>query len=552
MYQEYLKETKHVEGRIFLEEKWAISSDCLLRVAFFDKYMPDLAYIVGYSEKSREYILKKFDINNGTVFWEKRLLNGGYGTPVVYEETIYMLSEFDTVTGIDKNSGEEVFSIKLGSRIRTSLNVFDNLVWVGCAELVIGIDSKGHVIRRSKIDKAFIYGVILKYQDSILVTGTKYYDDINESKKVFWILNNDTLKVMLEVPLGKGSIISTDTSGAWIEGDFVYLTNNNTIFKFNLVTGKFEWDVNVNGDCDRETVVVDENRLYYTTLNGVAGCLSTDDGHVLWEQTFTEKPIVSPISIAGGTALILADARVYCVDKYTGICLSRYPVGHTPYSMCSIKNDTVLIGGGEPPINGMLVKFQLTKNINVNTDLVDYFVLNNDLDSKYMSLTVITRESWDAVNILVDRLTTSEKSIEMYRIESTIFSCRIPLSDRNVEGNYTLPIELIKNGVVEKMVSIVIFLNRVISLPTRHVISDFVESVRQNDYFNSGSAISEIMLKKYGKNISQEELRKIIDYVKEKSAWGDADFQTWRLILKRILTSPAKTFEEFQKLEDDN
>lgn len=345
--------------------------------------------------------------------------------------------------------------------------------------LVIGIDSKGHVIRRSKIDKAFIYGVILKYQDSILVTGTKYYDDINESKKVFWILNNDTLKVMLEVPLGKGSIISTDTSGAWIEGDFVYLTNNNTIFKFNLVTGKFEWDVNVNGDCDRETVVVDENRLYYTTLNGVAGCLSTDDGHVLWEQTFTEKPIVSPISIAGGTALILADARVYCVDKYTGICLSRYPVGHTPYSMCSIKNDTVLIGGGEPPINGMLVKFQLTKNINVNTDLVDYFVLNNDLDSKYMSLTVITRESWDAVNILVDRLTTSEKSIEMYRIEPTIFSCRIPLSDRNVEGNYTLPIELIKNGVVEKMVSIVIFLNRVISLPTRHVISDFVESVRQ-------------------------------------------------------------------------
>lgn len=46
MYQEYLKETKHVEGRIFLEEKWAISSDCLLRVAFFDKYMPDLAYIL--------------------------------------------------------------------------------------------------------------------------------------------------------------------------------------------------------------------------------------------------------------------------------------------------------------------------------------------------------------------------------------------------------------------------------------------------------------------------------------------------------------------------
>ena len=49
MYQEYLKETKHVEGRIFLEEKWAISSDCFITVAFIDKYMPALEYIVGYS-----------------------------------------------------------------------------------------------------------------------------------------------------------------------------------------------------------------------------------------------------------------------------------------------------------------------------------------------------------------------------------------------------------------------------------------------------------------------------------------------------------------------
>lgn len=41
----------------------------------------------------------------------------------------------------------------------------------------------------------------------------------------------------------------------------------------------------------------------------------------------------------------------------------------------------------------------------------------------------------------------------------------------------------------------------------------------------------------------------MIDYVKQKSCWDDADFQTWRLILKRVLSSPAKNLEELKKYE---
>ncbi|NRO02421.1 hypothetical protein IMAU30025_02041 [Lactobacillus helveticus] len=56
----------------------------------------------------------------------------------------------------------------------------------------------------------------------------------------------------------------------------------------------------------------------------------------------------------------------------------------------------------------------------------------------------------------------------------------------------------------------------------------------------------------YGKKISQEDFRDIIDYLKKTSKWKDADFQTWRLLLKRALSSPAKDLNEFIKLEDEN
>ncbi len=38
---------------------------------------------------------------------------------------------------------------------------------------------------------------------------------------------------------------------------------------------------------------------------------------------------------------------------------------------------------------------------------------------------------------------------------------------------------------------------------------------------------------------------------KDRSCWEDADFQTWRLIMKRALSSPATTLDEFVVLEQE-
>lgn len=38
--------------------------------------------------------------------------------------------------------------------------------------------------------------------------------------------------------------------------------------------------------------------------------------------------------------------------------------------------------------------------------------------------------------------------------------------------------------------------------------------------------------------------------VKRKSNWKDADFQTWRLILKRVLSNSAESLDDFIRSEE--
>lgn len=41
-----------------------------------------------------------------------------------------------------------------------------------------------------------------------------------------------------------------------------------------------------------------------------------------------------------------------------------------------------------------------------------------------------------------------------------------------------------------------------------------------------------------------------VRYVKRKSNWKDADFQTWRLILKRVLSNSAESLDDFIRSEE--
>lgn len=102
-----------------LKNRWAIPVPDLVRTFFFDRNDNDFGYVVSYSEKKQEYILRKVALQTGGIVWETKVVNGGYGTPVVYGNLIIMLRSFDSIVGINKDTGKEKFYFDYNNRIRT-------------------------------------------------------------------------------------------------------------------------------------------------------------------------------------------------------------------------------------------------------------------------------------------------------------------------------------------------------------------------------------------------------------------------------------------------
>lgn len=180
-------------------------------------------------------------------------------------------------------------------------------------------------------------------------------------------------------------------------------------------------------------------------------------------------------------------------------------------------------------------------------EIVQSYTTNNTLDSKNLEIVITTNGSWDQASIDPSVISTKE-NVMAKRMLPHVFNFLIDLSPKNVEGLYALPITLQKENKIKTEI-ITVELKRVVPLPAKTKINKFNKLVEQENAFTSGAALTQLVEKQYGKKINQKDLREIIDYVKEQSNWEDADFQTWRLILKRVLSTPAKNLKEFKEEE---
>lgn len=81
-------------------------------------------------------------------------------------------------------------------------------------------------------------------------------------------------------------------------------------------------------------------------------------------------------------------------------------------------------------------------------------------------------------------------------------------------------------------------------------LHQYLKVSTEENIFSSGAALVQGLMKVHGKSISQKDFRDRINYVKRKSNWKDADFQTWRLILKRVLSNSAESLDDFIRSEE--
>ncbi|MFM9785749.1 hypothetical protein, partial [Streptomyces scabiei] len=84
------------------------------------------------------------------------------------------LNSFYSIAAYNKNNGNYLFNRKFDDRIRSSMNVIDGYIWFSHTSHLIALDENGKIIHDFHVPNAFLYGTVSKYQDELIIIGTKY------------------------------------------------------------------------------------------------------------------------------------------------------------------------------------------------------------------------------------------------------------------------------------------------------------------------------------------------------------------------------------------
>lgn len=538
MFRNFLKSNQKFNQ---IELIWMKKLNGLIRVVIFDPN-GQVAYVVVYYEQKNKYTLNAFCSLTGELYWSIDVPNGGYGAPAITNDCVVILTEFTNIMGICKNTGVIKWIFKTEFRIRSPINFVNDRIYFSSGGTLIELSDKGELLNQWNYPKAFFYGSVDILNELVITLGV-INDEFNKSiVKIFAFYK--TGQIVYELPVCKGGIISTDTSGIAWHKNIGFIGAENLIISFQGDSGNILWNSKIEGCASRQVCSVDDQHIYYVTQSGVIGALNILNGSNIWEIHTQDSLIVSPISLAGDKLIVAADAHLLVLKKDNGQLLQKIPVGHSPYSMLSLNSEFGVLGAGEPPHNGLMYGFKLQAQTNVSKYCCLVHVSNAQIENSFFDAYIeIHNAEEEIISAQLDNGNFYlEQPVEGEKVNAQAFSFRVNLPSNICSGDYVLQLSLgLKSG---KKINrpVAIQLTRRKQLPSR-VYLDHIPDIVQEKPNYSGAAIASVLKSINGDNItSQKNIREMIDSVRNLS--GYEPFQTWRIILRRVLTSQAKNKQE--------
>ncbi len=545
MFRKFLKSTQEFNQ---IELMWMNKMNGLIRVVIFDQNT-ETAYVVVYYEQKNKYTLHSFCASSGELYWSKDVPNGGYGAPAIIDNYVIMLTEFTNVTAIGKDDGQIKWTFKTQTRIRSPINIMDNRIYFSSGGVLFELNSQGEVLKQWSYPKAFFYGSVDVINELVMTLGVVSDEFCKSVIKVFAFHKQGQL--VYELPICDGAVISTDTSGIAWQKNIGFVGAENLVIAFQGDSGKILWVSQVEGFAGRQVCTADDRRVYYVTQSGNVGALSITDGSHVWKIHAQDSLLVSPISISGDKIIVAADAHLLILKANNGQLLQKLPVGHSPYSMLSLNKDFGILGAGEPPHNGLIYGFKLQPHQAISKYCCAVQSSNAHIENPFLDLCIeihnveepIIETQLDSANFCLKEPVKGEK------ITDFSFAFRITLPNTMCSGDFVLSLSLIlESGIIVKR-PVVIKLTRRKLLPSRvylHHVPDFTQE--KPNY--SGAAIASALKNLHGDgSSSQKEIREMVDAVRDLSKYEP--FQTWRIILRRVLTSQAQNKQELSEFSID-
>lgn len=383
----------------------------------------------------------------------------------------------------------------------------------------------------------------------VISLGTVSDENGNSVIKVFAF--HKKIGLVYSLPICKSGVISADTIGISWKNGIGFIGGDNQLTCFQANDGKVLWTANVEGFAGRQVCSVDDSHVYYSTLSGVVGALDVKDGSHVWSIHTKDTSIVSPISVHNKHLLLLADAHLNILKSHNGQVISKIPVGHSPYSMVSLKGDYGILGAGEPPHNGLLFAFKFSDIIIEEKYECFLSSCNAFIESSFIDILVhVSNADQDLVSVKLDgSIFNLSDPINGERINSSDFGFRVPLPRTIGSGDFVIPVYLYISSGECFIKPVCISLTRKVPLPLRAYLSHIPDIVQEKQNY-SGAAIGATLKNFHGDQVKQSDLREMIDFSLNRS--GYEPFQTWRILLRRILTSSSDKKDQLPEFNQLN
>ena len=523
---------------------WVRQIEGLVRVSLFDS-QSNRAFVVVYREKVRSYAVIAYDRDTGETCWERPVINGGYGTPVLTEDAIVLPTQFTGIIALSKEDGRQLWKVGTDARVRSSLNYCDGSIYFSSGGDLYRLSKGGEITGQWSYPGAFFYGSIDSIDGLVISLGTVSNQAKESEARVFAFREQGEL--LYQLPLAPAPVISSDTSGIAWKGSRGFVGTHDAIIAFDRLSGQNIWTARIDGSAARQICLVDDERLYYQAKPGVAGALSIEDGTPLWQIFYKDDYLVSPNTLLGDAVVILADAHLNLHAKEDGQLLQRIPVGHSPYSMVSVEGDRAIVGAGEPPHYGLLIGFRLVDRAVIDSFSYSVEVSNAFVEAEHIDL-LIEISGPAVLSVEVDsQVLGSPTCIKGQQIGATKFALRLPLDPLLSPGDYVFPLHFTLSSGECLARTVAVSLATRNPLPSRVILEDIPDPI-QEDPSHSGVAIAAAVKAMHGdEGLSQTELREMVDFSLQKS--GYEPFQIWRLVLRRILTTQASRKEELPEYQ---
>jgi outer membrane protein assembly factor BamB len=495
----------------------------------------DFVINVTYGRFTHKYHAIARDRFTGEIRWRSDLPEGGYSRSAADEDTIYIPTGYSGIGALDIATGRIRWTHELGARLRNSIVLHDDGLYVAVANRLVVIDPvTGEVCRERAHEGYFFFGEphvlegVVYQQAAVRREGGPAVNKLVR-------LRRSTGEIEWEQTVGDAIVQTADYAGVDSDQWAVFCGSRNGYVKaFALRDGSLLWSYRAPCGVTRVRPAHAEGRVYVTTLKGHLIVLDASSGAPLLERWLDPEGIWAPPLLYRGRLFVHAGPSLRELDPLTGEEISAVVIGHTPYTMAVPADDWIYITGGDPPDDGSI------------------FGLTIDREPEL----IIDAHACLPDSVRVDiRPVHQGTEVDGVTLDARLFGCgsAMPLS-RQADGSFAGVVPINKREKLNGRVPLVaradsasgpvwasaeVDLRQPLDLPER-VLLDIPRFV-QDSPTSSGPASLRALLAYYGKGQSAETIAQKADWTIERS--GLDHHHKWRAGAIRVLHSHGEQLD---------